>query len=149
MAELTFRIQVAEDGSITENYGSRAFRNQLKDFAGEDCKLTIGKWRKARSLPQNAYYHGCVINAVIDGLVDIGYPKHELSHEIVHDMLKEKFLKKEIISEQTGEVITVGQSTSRLSTVQFMEYLADIQQWANEFLGIVIADPEQQAILEL
>lgn len=116
---------------------------------GVELEIIIQKKKKKRSLPQNRYYHSCVIPAVYDGLVDIGYSKKELSYDIVHEYLKDKFLYTDVVNEDTGEVIKMPKGTSELSTSEMMDYIADIQQFASEFLGIYIPEPNQQSNLDL
>jgi len=144
-ANLEYICECNEDGEITIR-NKRGFIQDVNTFfKGKLFKMKLFQYRKTRSLPQNGYYHACVIPAVLDGLVDNGYERHKLNSEVVHEFLKEQFLKTEIISEKTGDVITVTKSTSELTTVEFMDYIASIQKWASEFLGIVIEDPNTQS----
>ena len=75
---------------------------------------------------------------VREGLIDVGY---KISKEETHDFLKHKFLVKELVNEETGEILKSIGSTSDLTTSEFMDFIAEIQQWAAEFLGINIPDP--------
>ena len=121
----------------------------LRDFGDDQFQLTVEKRFKKRSNQQSNYYWGCCIPAVIDGLIDNGYPKSELNSEVVHLMLREKFLRTELVSEQTGEVISRIKSTTELSTVDFLIFIEDIQRWSSEILNIYIADPNSQAEMSL
>lgn len=123
------------------------FDADLEGFEGSRVIITLKKYRKSRSTKQNAYYHGCVIPYVIDGLVDMGTSKGLLSSENVHEMLKAKFLGEDIANEN-GEFIRINRSTTDLTTTEFMEYIADIQQFAAEFLGINIPDPGEQSDMQ-
>lgn len=126
----------------------KGFDQDMQAFEGQRLILRIKKYRKSRSNKQNAYYWGCVINYVTDGLTDMGFDRHLLSPENVHHMLRDKFLKDDIgISEgeHAGEFVTMVRSTTDLSTTEFMDYLASIQKWAAEFLNINIPDPETQS----
>lgn len=144
-AKFRYKADINPQGKVAKIYGVRGFNQDLALFSGKSVYIEFGKWTKSRSTAQNAYYHACCIPYVIDGLVDNGYERHKLNAEVVHEYLKEKFLKTEIISEKTGDVITVTRSTSELSTTEFMDYIANIQRWAAEFLRMVIPDPEQQS----
>lgn len=119
-------------------------KDVMRSFGDQYFQLTIERRVKKRSNSQSNYYWGCCIPAVIDGLVENGYPRNELSTEIVHLMLREKFLRSNLVSDQ-GEVISRIKSTTELSTVQFMEFIADIQQWSAEILNIFIPDPNTQS----
>lgn len=102
--------------------------------------VTIKK-KNNRSLPQNAYYHGCIIPEFKRGLYELGY---DFSSQDVHEFLKDRFLKKQIANEQTGEFLEVPGSTAGLSTIEFNEFISKCQQFAAEYLNIVIPDPNSQ-----
>jgi len=106
--------------------------------------FTIKK-KNNRSLPQNAYYHGCIVPEIKRGMYEIGYD--EISTNQVHELLKAKFLQKEIINKHDGEVILVPGSTATLTTIEFNEFIEKCQKFAAEYLGIVIADPNTQVSL--
>lgn len=126
----------------------RWFNSDMKQyFEGKDILIEVKKFRKTRSLLQNGYYHCIVINEVMEGFVDIGYNRIDLSHDIVHEYLKSKFLKKESVNEETGEVLVLPVSTTELTTTEMMVYIDDITQWASEYLGIAITPPEKQSEL--
>lgn len=116
----------------------------------KDGDEIIGLFRKPvrkRSTLQNGYYHKIVVQFVYDALIESGYDKRELDHDIVHDFLRNKFNVHEIVSEH-GESIKIVKSTSDLTTTEFMTYISDIQQWAAEVLHINIPDPNQQAQID-
>ena len=106
--------------------------------------FTIKK-KNNRSLPQNSYYHGCIVPEIKRGMYEIGYD--EISTNEVHELLKAKFLQKEIINKHDGEVILVPGSTATLTTIEFNEFIEKCQKFAAEYLGIVIADPNSQVSL--
>lgn len=144
MQDLVYIGNVDESGMLKIVHRSE-FDRDMSMFAGKRLRIAIRPVKKTRSIKQNRYYWGCVLNFVLQGLWDAGYPKHEVDIDTVHEFLKSKFLKKDLVSEDTGEVINVTRDTKGLSTSEFMDYIADIQQWAAEFLSIVIPDPEQQS----
>lgn len=83
---------------------------------------------------------------VREGLIDVGY---KVSIAETHDFLKSKFLIKELVNEDSGEILQSVGSTSTLTTSQFMDLIAEIQQWGSEFLNIIIPDPGKQTEIEL
>lgn len=117
----------------------------LQSFEGKEWQLTIEKKKKSRSLNQNAYYWGVVIPMVRAALHDLGM---KLSRQEVHELLKLKFLKKEIINENTGEVFEYIGGSSELTTTEFMDFTAELQQWSAEYLNIVIPSPNEQVNIE-
>ena len=67
-----------------------------------------------------------------------------MSKEDTHLFLRGKFLKDELCNSD-GEVIGERiKSTTELGKGKFMDYLSDINQFAAEYLNIVIPAPNEQ-----
>lgn len=146
MQELIFKADVDDNGKMSKIYQKSMFEETLKHYAGKTIRIKVAKWTKPRSLPQNRFYFGVLIPQVIDALVDNGINRDELNVEVVHDLLKMKFLKKELVSEH-GEVIEIVQSTSKLTTEEFSIYIDDIVRWCAETLSYVVYLPNEQSML--
>jgi hypothetical protein len=116
--------------------------NQVKD----------GKWLleitqvNKRSTQQNRYYFGLVIPLVQNGIRDLGT---ELTKEETHEFLKSRFNYSELVNRDTGQVEHLPRSTTLLNKLAFSEYISKIQQFASEFLNIVIPDPGQQMTIDV
>jgi hypothetical protein len=93
------------------------FMVYLSGLEGKRFELTLEKERHARTLSQNAYYWGVVVEILRN---HFGYEPEEM-----HEALKFKFLKKF----EDSDLVTVG-STAKLSTVEFCEYIDRIMEWA-------------------
>ncbi len=143
--EHRFIIEKKEDGSLI---GTKPLKTAIDGLITGRHIFTIAKYKKRRSLPQNSFYHGIVVNCVKDGLIGAGFNPSELSNEIVHEMLKAKFLKQDIANDD-GQFITIVKSTAELTTTEFMDYISEIQQWGAEFLSIIIPDPGEQGELDI
>ena len=115
--------------------------SDIAKFEDGDYVLTIEKKKKKRSLSQNAYYWGVVVPLVKKGLNDVGY---RMTTETTHDYLKTNFNIIEIANEINGEIISFIGSTTEMSTSQMMDYFAKITEWAAEFLGVQIPEPNEQ-----
>jgi len=98
---------------------------ELSRLEGQRIELTIRKERHVRSLSQNKYYWGVIIEILSD---NFGYDKEEM-----HEALKFKFLKKH----GDTDLVTVS-STAKLSTIEFTEYIDGIVRWASTEYQIVI-----------
>ena len=109
-----------------------AFRLCFAKLEGKAVEVVVRKKKKHRSGAQNAYYWGIVID-IISGAT--GFTPQES-----HDAMRFKFL-----TDMTGELPKV-KSTAELTTVEFLDYVAQIQQWASEFLGVYIPDPNEGEI---
>ncbi len=98
---------------------------ELSKFEGQRIELTIRKERHTRSLNQNKYYWGVIIEILSN---NFGYDKEEM-----HEALKFKFLKKH----EDTDLVTVG-STAKLSTAEFTEYIDRVVRWAATEYQVVI-----------
>lgn len=123
----------------------KTFQAIVESFNGKRIEISFTKARKSRSNQQNRYYWGCLIPILKSTLKDLG---NEFTPEQVHDMLKYKFLKKDV-HVKDGEFITKITSSTELSTSEFMDYIADIQRWSAEFFGVEIPDPNEQLEIDL
>lgn len=112
----------------------------LGSLEGKKVEVTVQKLRKRRSNPQNAFYWAVVVEYFWQGLRDLG---HEVSKDDAHEILKLKFLKTHVMNDDTGEVIEFTKSTSALTTSEFMDFIAQCQQYAMETCNVNIPDPNQ------
>lgn len=117
----------------------------IKSHSGKNIELEIKVRRKQRSYLQNRYYFGVCVQLVCEALRHLG---HDVDEEETHELLKSKFNSRKVANEH-GEFIELPTSTTKITTVEMMEYIARIQQWAAEFLGLVIPDPNEQLSIEL
>lgn len=117
-----------KNGTLTLHNLTR-FKNYLKSIEGE-VEVAIGKPKRLRTLQQNKYYWGVVLE-VLYKQSEVGYTREEW-----HNALKFKFLRKE------GLLPTV-ESTTKLTTLEFEDYLDRIRQWAIEFLDCTIPLPNE------
>lgn len=133
--------QIKEDGKI---YFSK--RNQFDDEikslfkAGTRCLITVEKVSKKRSNQQNRYYW-LVINIIKN---ELNKNNWKLTDKNVHEIMKLRFLKTDIINESTGEILPLLKSTSDLTTTEEMEYLSDVCTYGRENLGCNIPEPNEQ-----
>jgi hypothetical protein len=102
------------------------------------CKVSVKKFRRSRTNPQNAYYHGVVVAMVAHALRDLGW---QIDNEGAHEWLKQECLKINVLNELTGEYMTVIGSTASLDTQEFIEFTDRCCQLAAEKLGLFIPQP--------
>lgn len=107
------------------------FREYLRSFKeGAELEIIVRRRSKIRTLPQNRYYWGVIVEMLAS---HCGYD----TKEEMHESLKHEFLSyKHAVSG-----LTVTLSTTSLSTVAFRNYCDQIQRWSATFLGLVIPDP--------
>lgn len=109
-----------------------------------DCpvEILIRKRKRFRSTNQNRFYHGVVIPSIKYAMESKGFLIN--SNEQIHELLKFKFLKGEILNVPTGELIETIGSTTKLSTMDFEDYLTKIRAWASQYLECIIPEPNEQ-----
>ena len=95
-----------------------------------------------RSIQQNRYYFGVVVEMIQEKVNSYG---DNFSKEDIHDWLKEKFNYKEVVFKNTGELEKIPQSTTKLNTVEFEEYLEKVKHYAATSLDLIIPDPGSQS----
>lgn len=128
-----------ESGEITK--GRKSLANLFKGLTGR-FTVSIEKTKRKRSNNQNRYLWGCVYKFIQHGFEDLG---NKESLETIHEFCKQRFLVKEIVHEETGEVLSFTKSTTELSTSEMMDYIAELQRFGAEYLNVVIPDPNTQA----
>ena len=119
-------------GKFSPNEPS-AFRLQIAKMEGKQIEVIVRLPKKIRSDPQRKYYFGVVVPILSEYT---GFTKEEM-----HLELKRLFLSEEV----KGKKVTLlkTRSTTELTTVEFMGYIAEIQQWASESFDLYIPDPDE------
>jgi len=114
-----------------------------KDFAAYVAKLeglpidlVCRKEKDTRSLKQNAYYHGVLVEMIAE---EMG-----LDHDLTHHFLKDKF--NAIIVNILGKEVRVARSTAQLSRIRFTDFIESIRVWAASQLNLNIPDPNEVVI---
>jgi NinB protein len=136
MKELLIHIR---DKRIVNMHEMRDVFNTLKDGK---YLITIKDVRK-RSVQQNRFYWGVVVPMVRKGLYEAGFDVIRTNDD-AHSVIKQVVFKKDVINNQTGEMITVGGSTKEMSIPEFNEAIEAVCRWAAEYIGIVIPSPNEQ-----
>ena len=131
-----------KDSKITNK---KTVREKFDSLTDGRYLITI-KSVKHRTLPQNAYYWGVVVPMVFSGLRDAGFNDVKTKDD-AHSIMKHLFLKRKIVNQVNDDCIEIEGSTAELKTVEFNTYLEEIWQWAAEYLGISIPQPNEQLVI--
>lgn len=112
-------------------------RKRMSDYIktlknGTHLNVTIKKHKKERTNPQNAYYWSVIIPILGD---HFGYDKIDM-----HEALKAKFNSK---PNPIDDNLWIAESTTKLSTVEFNEYLDVIKRWASMDHGVYLPEPNE------
>jgi len=118
-------------GRFLADYPTR-YKVCKDNFEGKRVEKILRGETKKRTNPQNNYLWGVVYKMIG---AEIG--EHP---DRVHQLLAFRFLRKE---ETRGEFI---ESTTKLSTEEFNEYISNIKIWSMEFLNVDIPDPNEVEI---
>jgi hypothetical protein len=115
----------------------------LAAFEGKAIEVIIRKKKKHRSTQQNRYYWGVVVELIKNYLQEVD-PQVIWTPEKVHELLKFKFLRCQKVNPDTAEIeFEYTRSTTDLSTSEFMDLIAQIQQWSAETFDLYIPDPNE------
>lgn len=122
------KVHVQEDGTLRN--GQRLMDwlvDQFSLFADGPAVITIQ--RPKRSLDQNRYYFGVVLETIRQGLLDAG---HTFAVEDLHEHFKGRYLGGKSITyrnPETGNVRekVVPRSTTELDTTAFHDYIERIK----------------------
>jgi hypothetical protein len=117
-----------------------ALNQWVNSLDEKSVSIEIKEVGTRRSVQQNAYWWGVAIPYLQRGLTDLGW---DLTAEEVHYFIKDKFLKKQIVNNQTGEMTSMVGDTRTLSKKDFGEFLERVQRFAATTLSVIIPDPNE------
>jgi len=106
-------------------------------FNDAEISLTLKVLGNPRSKPQQRYYMGVVV-PIIRGLINESQGEN-FSNEEIHEWLKMRFNAKLIVT-HNGHSLTIAQSTSKLNSAEFADYIDAIKRFAFSFFGVKIPD---------
>jgi hypothetical protein len=110
---------------------------------GKEFIITFLPRKKLRSNPQNRYYWGIIIPFFQQGFFET--QGEHLSTNEVHEFIKFNFNYKEMVNENTGEVVRVSSTTTDKTTTEFGELIDKCIIFADTFFNITIPLPEEQS----
>lgn len=126
------------NGRLQSNVAQQ-IKECLPTFEGNRIVIKIEKVKAIRSLQQNKLYW--VYNKILSDT--IGYDKDEL-----HEIIKYKFLTKEKVDTNTGEVYNYVGSTTKLNKSEFANFVSDLQRWASETFNCYLPSPNEQLTID-
>jgi len=80
---------------------------------------------RQRSTQQNRYYHGVIVPVYRKVFIGLG---HTVSNKEVHSWIKQRFQ---------------VESTTKLTTIEWEEFIIKLQAYASNILGVQIPDPNE------
>ena len=109
------------------------FTTLCRSLIGKRIELILRPHKSTRSSRQRAYYYAVIVRRLSEY---IGYSKTE-----TNELLKLKFNPLELTVK--GEKVLVGMSIENEKTDRVEEIYRDIREWAFEFFGIHIPEPNE------
>ena len=97
------------------------FREHLAAHEGKRIELTLREKQETVTDPQRRFYQGVVIKMISEKTGDTPADTHENMKKMFNN----------------------GETTTKLKTKEFNEYMGQVMQWSAEFLDHPIPDPGQ------
>ena len=118
----------------------KAFDSAVRGLKeGWEVDIEISRFRATRSVQQNRYYHGVVLQAISEFT--------GMDSATLHDLFKVKFLsREEAVVNTAGEIVDkviLGTGTRGLTVDEFTAYIEQIRVWAAEKLGLDIPEAHE------
>lgn len=123
-----------KEGKLQSNV-SQQIKDFLPSLETKRVVIKIEKVKSNRSDQQNKLYW--VYNSILSK--EIGYDKNEL-----HEIIKYKFLTKEKVDENTGEVYNYVGSTAKLNKSDFADFVSELQRWSVVTFNCYLPSPNEQ-----
>lgn len=132
-----------EGGKLAQNVAK--INAEIRKHEGYFIDVTIKRKYKRRSIPENRYYFGVVIQI----WKDLIYEEwgETWSSIQTHEFLKSHCNFKEMPNIANGEIIKIPLSTADLKTIEFEEYLEKCRRLAFDFFNVQIPLPNEQTTL--
>lgn len=108
--------------------------------------IEVKRQRRLRSLDQNAWLWGCIYPMLLEALLDQGWEFANV--EQVHEFFKAQCAKDQVVNKHTGEIVEFPSSTATMDTATFSAYCEQLRDYAKEYLGVDIPDPDPRWLQE-
>lgn len=106
-----------------------------------DVRIEISPMRGTRTQRMNRYYWGVLIANLVDFFNTEKTFGKAVDSELVHELLKVKFLGTKKVLIPGNEVIEVVNSSAKLSVEDFQDYCETIIAWAADTLNVSLPLP--------
>lgn len=151
MKRLEYFFSTDECGQIVQRTSWERFINNIAEtFPGKRIKVLVEQKRKIRSLPQNRYYFGVIVEefrqAVFEQWGD------DIGKQEAHETLKRHCNYEEICNRETGEVklgknnlpLILVKSTADLTTAEVEQYYERCRKLIYEYFNVQVPLPNEQ-----
>jgi hypothetical protein len=128
------RVQFYADEWVSKN---------LHELEGKDVYCNVKEFKPKRSIRQNNWYFGVAIPIIQAFLLDTQgekYTKDDVHQYHMNTVIKPEMEQKPIFDKVC--IIYKIKRTSEMSTVEFMEFVDEIQMYWAQF-DLIVPDPKQ------
>lgn len=117
----------------------------MRTLEGKNFNLEVWQAGRKRSSPENRYFHSVICQYMGDIFYNLtAEPEYLTDKERVKDLLKVKFLSRNIVNPDTGEIVaTKVLKTSELSMNEMENFMQSIRDWAARDFGVIIPLPNE------
>lgn len=119
-------------------YLSEVLRRVKDSKDGELFTLELKRKPKRRTNDQNSYLWGVVYPHLLMGLLEAGWEFTDT--EQVHEFFKQVMSENKVVNRNTGEVLSLPNSTAAMSSSEFSVYVDKLKEYGSEYLGITIPE---------
>lgn len=134
------------DGRSFRVVNADQFYGELNALKGR-YRLTVTRARRLKSNPQLGYYYSCVLPHFHRAALDAGWEFTDTSE--LDNYLKSMFASRELINKDTAEVLTIPGLKRDMSTTEMVAFTDAVKDYAQEFLGYRIPEPNEQLMIEV
>jgi hypothetical protein len=133
-------ITKIQDGKIPDRTRKK-IAEELSSLEGKRVEITVQRLSRKRSVQQNRYYWGVLVERVREAFKETG-TLHD--PETIHEFLKSQSmtLQNVMVNPETGETRLFTSSSTTLTPIEFEEYMDECRMLAAEWFGISIPEPE-------
>jgi hypothetical protein len=120
---------IVQDGKLVVD-SPQDLRSHLRSLEGKRVEVTIERYVRNRTSPQNRYLHGVLFQIIAE---DTGQPFKD-----VKDYLQQRFGPTKFVFDRQ-----VLKSTAEYDTIEMTKFVEDCRLWAIEFRSLRIPEPDQ------
>ncbi len=143
--KLQYLGRVLDDGTIRL---PERFKTEVAAmFQGKEFTLTVKPEMRTKTNKQLRYYFGVVLPYILQGFQDVGnnIPDTKEGIQLVHTLMKRRFLEPVCIADANGEIHEVEPSLEDAAKEVVCEYIDRCIDFAEEFLNVHIPAPNEQS----
>jgi hypothetical protein len=134
-------ISQVKDGKC---HNGESIRRMIAKYEGQKVKITIEKYRKRRTLSQNNYYWGVLIEYAVSAA---RAEDPTITPKEMHQILKQEcgIITKEIVIVNARQFIVDKEGTTTdKTTTEFSAYVERCRQWIFVNLKVVVPLPNEE-----